>query len=248
MNTLFNKRADKYDNLQWAHHDEYIERILMEANLNGHETVLDMGTGTGKVAFAMMPLCKKVIGYDSSPSMLEIAKKNIDITLPNNIEFKEGCMTSLPFEDESFDLITTRMVFHHILDGLNKVVNECYRVLKKGGKIIVAEGIPPNHRVKKDFIKIFEHKEDRITFMEEDLVRLLADGDFHKISTTTFFLKKISVNNWLENSALPKKVIDMILDMHINASNYFKKTYRLQIENGEVFIDMKHAIISGIKR
>lgn len=49
MNTLFNKRADKYDNLQWAHHDEYIEGILMETNLKGYETVLDMGTGTSRL-------------------------------------------------------------------------------------------------------------------------------------------------------------------------------------------------------
>lgn len=76
----------------------------------------------------MMPLCKKVIGYDSSPGMLEIAKKNVDITLPNNIAFKEGCMTSLPFEDKFFDLATSRMVFHHILNGLDKVVNECHRI------------------------------------------------------------------------------------------------------------------------
>ena len=114
--------------------------------------------------------------------------------------------------------------------------------------MIVAEGVPPNHRVKGDFIKIFEHKEDRITFMEEDIVAILADANFHKITTTTFFMEDISVNNWLENSGLPKKITNIILKMHTEASPYFKKTYNLKQEEDEVFIDMKHAIVSGVKR
>ena len=40
------------------------------------------------------------------------------------------------FKNDVFDKVTARQVFHHILEGTHEAMDECYRVLKKGGKMI----------------------------------------------------------------------------------------------------------------
>ena len=82
---------------------------------------------------------------DITKEMLEIAKKHaLDNDVANKIEFIEGNVESLPFEDNTFDIVVTRWTFHHF-DKLQKVINEIYRVLKpKTGRLVFLEFVAPN--------------------------------------------------------------------------------------------------------
>ena len=53
-------------------------------------------------------------------------------------------------------------------------MRECYRVLKPGGKMILIEGVPHNERLKSDFIKIMNLKEERLTWMPEELEDIMV--------------------------------------------------------------------------
>ena len=83
--------------------------------------------------------------------------------------------------------------------------------------------------------------------MEEDIMAILADAGFQRINVRTFFMDGISVNNWLEDARLPEVAKSKIMELHRNASPYFKKAYRLKEANGEIVIDMKHAIVTAEK-
>lgn len=247
MKTAWDKRAPRYDNLQWANHDLYFQLLLEELRLTGEEVVLDLGTGTGKIAYTVQPYCKKVVGIDASAQMLDIANKNLDVLSHANISFRLAPVDKLPFADGSFDVLIARMVFHHVLENLGVAMKESYRVLRTGGRIVIAEGIPPNYRLKKDFVEIFTLKEKRHTFFEEDIMKLVADAGFQRINVRTFFMDAISINNWLDHADLPKENVEKIKQLHRGASSYFKEAYRLKEENGDIFIDMKHAIVTAEK-
>ncbi len=247
MKTSWDKRATRYDNLQWANHDLYFRVLLEELRLTGDEVVLDVGTGTGKIAYTVQPFCKEVIGIDSSQQMLDVANKNLDVLSNANISFRLAPADRLPFTDGSFDVVIARMVLHHLMDNLEGAVKECFRVLRKGGRIVIAEGVPPNHRLREDFMEIFKLKEKRHTFLEEDIMRLVADAGFQRINVRTFFMDAISINNWLEHAEIPPENVGKIKQLHQNASPYFKEAYRLREENGDIFIDMKHAIVTAEK-
>ena len=113
--------------------------------------------------------------------------------------------------------------------------------------MILAEGVPPNIDVKQDYIDIFKLKEKRVVFMEEDLEKLMANAGFKNIKAHINIMPQMSVRNWLEKSGVETKIQDKIFDMHISASDYFKRAYNMTIVDGDCLIDMKNAIIVGEK-
>lgn len=236
-------RAQKYNRLQWAVNDGYMESFLNAGLFNESDIVLDIGTGTGIVANELSPHVKQVCGVDISPDMLSQAAEN----KKQNQEFILGDASCLPFEDEKFTKVTARMVFHHLIDKTASAVEECYRVLKDDGLMILSEGVPPDRCVGQFYRDIFELKEERLTFFEDDLVSLMKDGGFNEVKIHEFYFKKASVKNWLENSGLDQAVQDRIYDMHFNLHEPGRKAYNMEVSESDIKIDMKFLILVGRK-
>jgi len=235
------KRARNFTNLQWAGDRLYLSALIKAAGFSKTDIVLDVGTGTGIVAHAISPLVKQVVGLDKSPDML---KRNV----PNgNVRLATGDIRKPGFEDGVFDKAIARHVFHHITSGTQLAMNQCYRVLKKEGLMVLSEGVPPSPEVKQDYIEIFKLKEKRLTFMEEDLVALMARAGFENIRVSILWLRKMSVRNWLANSGVPPSTQNRIFELHVNAQDYFKKAYGMVEADGDCLIDMKMAILVGQK-
>ena len=74
--------------------------------------MLDVGTGTGTLAFAIAPLVQEVIGVDLVPEMLAKAKESM--TDYPNVTFADGDCMELPYEDDEFDLSTMSRTIHHL--------------------------------------------------------------------------------------------------------------------------------------
>jgi ubiquinone/menaquinone biosynthesis C-methylase UbiE len=234
-------RAQRYNELEWANHSLYLDTFIKAGQFKKTDIVLDVGTGTGIIAHALSPLVNQVIGLDKSQDMLEHSNWY------GNMYFIKRNILKPIFIDDTFDKVTARQVFHHILRGTQKAMNECYRLLKKGGLIVFSEGVPPTSDVKQDYIEIFKLKEKRLTFMEEDLVGLLDKAGFENIQTETVWLRQMSVKNWLTNSGLPQDVQDRIFDLHANAGDYFKNAYNMEEIEDDCLIDMKMVILTGEK-
>jgi len=151
------------------------------------------------------------------------------------------------FFDNVFDKVTARMVFHHITDRTQKAMDECFRILKNGGKMVLSEGVPPTPEVKEDYTRIFKLKEERLTFLEEDLVNMMKKSGFKNIKVLIHIMKNFSVYNWLENSGLTKEKQNKIFEMHVTGSDTFKKAYNMKIVNGDCLINVKNLILVGEK-
>ena len=167
-------RSQHYNELEWANNTYYLDTFVKAGNFRRSDVVLDIGTGTGIIVHAVSPLVKEVIGLDKSQDMLEHSNWF------GNMYFIKRDIRNPIFENEGFDKITCRLVFHHILRFRQKAMDECYRMLKRGGAMILSEGVPPTNRVKKDYTAIFRLKENRVTFYEEDLVALMKKSFFKK--------------------------------------------------------------------
>lgn len=234
-------RSEKYDNLQWVHEPSYIKSFVSSANFNKNDLVLDVGTGTGVISHAIAPLVKEVIGLDTSQDMLDHSNWK-----DNKYFIKRDIRDSI-FCDNVFDRITARMVFHHITERIQEAMDECYRILKIGGKMILSEGVPPIPELKEDFKRIYKLKEKRLTFTEEDLVILMKNSGFKNIKISVHIMKNFSVRDWLKNSGLPKDKQNKIYEMHVTGSEIFKKAYNMKNVNGDCLIDTKNLILVGEK-
>ena len=235
-------RSKKFNKLNWANDISYIKMFVRSGEFKESDIVLDVGTGTGIMAHAISSVVKKVIGIDVSQDMLDQCEEG------DGNQYIKRDIRDLKFPDNVFDKVTARLVFHHIIDDTQKAMDECYRVLKKGGKIILAEGVPPTSKVRREYISIFKLKEERLTFTEEGLVNLMMKSGFKNIRVLQHITKKFSVNNWLENSGLMKEKQDKIFELHVEASDIFKKAYNMRITNDDCFIDIKNLILVGEKR
>lgn len=238
---FWKKRSEKYNNLDWVKEPTYLEAFINSANFNKKDIVLDVGTGTGVISHSVAPLVDTVIGIDISQDMLEHSNWK------ENKYFIKRDIRNPIFCDEVFDKVTARMVFHHIIEDTQKAMDICYKVLKKGGKIILSEGIPPSPDVKNEYVEIFKLKEERLTFLEKDLTDLMKKSGFSKIKVITHTMRNFSVKNWLENSSLPKETQDKIFKMHLNGSKKFKEDYNLKIIKDDCLIDCKNLIVIGVK-
>ena len=246
-NDIWAKRALLYDDLDWAKKKDFLNFFIDSCNPEGSFIALDVGCGTGIVSRELAKKVRKVIAIDLSRDMIRQAPKKDkaeDFKLvPEYIQVDAQCMG---FPSFTFDLVTARMSFHHI-DNVEKAMKEIYRVLKRGGKFVLGEGVPPDHKVRQRYEEIFALKEKRHTFSEAELINMFYQGRFENITLKPFLMEQVSLVKWLKDSAIEDGVAVKILELHLTSDEHFKRVYRMSVNNNDIFIDWKFAVVIGEK-
>ena len=117
------------------------EKVLRSVPVENAQIVADIGCGTGvflKIAKQKYPSVQ-FIGLDPDRPALEIAKKRL-ARAGLNVELKEAFAESLPLSDRSIDVCFSTLAFHHMPDSSKqKAVEEIHRILKPGGRVVIAD-------------------------------------------------------------------------------------------------------------
>jgi SAM-dependent methyltransferase len=107
------------------------------------EAVLDIGCGSGVDAIFTAMITGpsgKVVGIDLTPEMLKRAKENLSLTELKNITFEEAGADNLPFADQNFDVVISNGALNLVPDK-SMALSEVFRVLKPGGRLMLADQI-----------------------------------------------------------------------------------------------------------
>jgi arsenite methyltransferase len=124
--------------------------LLDKLGLRGDERILDLGCGRGAVLLmAAQRLMKgRAVGIDlwrsadQSGNSAEATQRNaIAEGVADRIELHTGDITALPFADNSFDMVVSSLAIHNISGraGREKAINEAVRVLRRGGRLLIAD-------------------------------------------------------------------------------------------------------------
>jgi ubiquinone/menaquinone biosynthesis C-methylase UbiE len=128
-------------------------RLVQLSGAKPGDRVLDVGCGTGyltrRLARAATPK-GKAIGLDASSGMLQQARRACP---SDTCEFVVGAAEKLEFNDGSFDVVTSSLMLHHLPAQLRaEALSEMHRVLRPGGRLLIAEFRPPTTRLARHLI------------------------------------------------------------------------------------------------
>ena len=118
------------------------ERFVVALGEAGHGSVLDVACGPGILSAAIAKSARDVVALDLTPQMLTKARQRCSaagLNL-NNVAFREGNAAELPFADNTFDAVVTRLSVHHF-DRPDRVMSEIFRVVRPGGSFVMADVI-----------------------------------------------------------------------------------------------------------
>jgi len=152
--------------------------ILDESKLRGDERILDMGCGRGAVLLmaAQHLTAGRAVGVDlwrgvdQSGNSAEATRNNaVAEGVADRVELHDGDMRALPFEDDSFDRVLSSLAIHNIHGraGRAKAVSEAVRVLRPGGRLLIA-----------DVRSTREYQEELARLGMNDIVRRRAGRQF----------------------------------------------------------------------
>jgi ArsR family transcriptional regulator len=139
----FSANAADWDTIRALHvAEDAVEAAIVEALGNRViDSLLDLGTGTGRMLELLAPIYRRAVGIDTSNDMLAIARANLDRAGVVNAQVRLGDIQNLPFARASFDLVTIHQVMHY-LDDPEHAISEAARVMRPGGRLLVVDFAP----------------------------------------------------------------------------------------------------------
>jgi demethylmenaquinone methyltransferase/2-methoxy-6-polyprenyl-1,4-benzoquinol methylase len=141
---MFDRIAPVYDamnHVMTAGLDRKWRRVTVEETVRAGDRTLDACCGTGDLAIEAGKHGADVVGLDFAPAMLERARRKAP-----GLEFVEGDMLALPFEDRAFDSVTVGFGVRNVED-LEAGIRELRRVLRDGGRLGILEITTPRGRL-----------------------------------------------------------------------------------------------------
>jgi SAM-dependent methyltransferase len=166
----FARTAARVAALQDARAVRLADKVRDFVQPRGDERALDVGTGAGALALALVPLVAEAVGLDPVPELLALARER---ALPNTT-FVAGDGATLPFPDSSFDLACTHRTLHHVGQP-GRIVAELARVARPGGRVLVVDQLAPDDPAAAATLHEFE------TVRDPSHTRLLTDGELQEL-------------------------------------------------------------------
>ena len=188
----FARHADEWDQLRSLHApDEPVEAALGAALAAAPlGRVLDVGTGTGRMAELFAPHAAHVTGIDRSPEMLRLARARLQGLPADRIDLVQGDFAALPFADALFDTVLFHQVLHYAPDPAT-VLAEAGRVAAPGARLAVVDFAAHDREELRE-----RHAHARLGFSDEQMRDLMAEAGFAAGPPVTLPGAPLTVKIW----------------------------------------------------
>jgi ubiquinone/menaquinone biosynthesis C-methylase UbiE/DNA-binding transcriptional ArsR family regulator len=194
----FREHAAEWDRIRKLHAaDEAVEQAIVKAlGDKPFRSLLDLGTGTGRMLELFGAQIERGIGIDMSLDMLLLARARLERAGYRHCSVRQGDIYDLSLPRDSFDVIIVHQVLHFLDDGA-RAIREAARVLAPSGRLLVVDFAP--HEL--EFLRE-EHAHRRLGFAPDTMAQWFAaaglDVTMHKnIAPERGTDGKIAVSLWL---------------------------------------------------
>ena len=194
----FRAHAAEWDRIRKLHvADEAVEDAIRAAlSDKPFRSLLDLGTGTGRMLEMFGPDIERGLGLDLSLDMLLLARDRLERAGLRNCSVRQGDIYDLPLANDSFDVVILHQVLHFLDDGA-RAIREAARVLRPGGRLLVVDFAPHEQEFLREQ---FAHR--RLGFAPDTVMQWITasglDPVMHKsLAPEPGSEGKIAVSLWL---------------------------------------------------
>jgi len=194
----FRAHAAEWDRIRKLHvADTAVEDAIRAALADKpFRSLLDLGTGTGRMLEMFGPELERGLGIDLSLDMLLLARDRLERAGLKHCSVRQGDIYDLPLANDSFDVVILHQVLHFLDDG-GRAIREAARVLRPGGRLLVVDFAPHEQEFLREQ---FAHR--RLGFAPETVTQwMIASGldpVMHKsLAPEPGSEGKIAVSLWL---------------------------------------------------
>jgi len=189
--SYFARHADEWDTLRVLHSpDEPVEAALSAALGGSLGALLDIGTGTGRMAELFAPRAAHVTAFDKSPEMLRVARARLQHLNAESIHLAQGDFTALPFADATFDTVLFHQVLHYAQEP-GAVLAQAARVTAPGGRIAIVDFAAHDREELRS-----AHAHARLGFTDEQMMALLTDAGYRPDPAIALPGQPLTVKIW----------------------------------------------------
>ncbi|HUB63272.1 MAG TPA: metalloregulator ArsR/SmtB family transcription factor [Methylocella sp.] len=194
----FAAQAANWDEVRALHvPEERVEAAIRKAiGADPVQTLLDLGTGTGRMLELLGPLAARAAGIDQSPQMLSIARDRIERAGLRNVQLRQGDIYAAPVEPDGYDLVIMHQVLHYLDDPL-RAIHEAARALRPGGRLLIVDFAPHEEETLRT-----AHAHRRLGFAAGEIAGFMAAAGLDLISEEDLVpdrgeANKLTVSLWL---------------------------------------------------
>ena len=246
----FGRSADSYVSSKIHRLGSDLNTLIEMAHADESDIALDVATGGGHTANALAPLVRHVTALDLTPEMLASAGKFIKGNGHSNVDFVEGDAENMPFEDDTFDIVTCRIAPHHF-PNIKEFVKEVYRVLKPGGHFLLNDNTAPEKDEFDDFYNKIEKLRDFSHFRawkKTEWFQMLEMENF-EIFEMHRFEKRFEFDDWCTRMHLTDTEIKNLNSIMLNADEDIKHKFRIHESIGKIESFLGEAVLlKAVKR
>ena len=189
----FSDHAEDWDELRRMHSsDEAVEAALaraLEARPLGR--LLDIGTGTGRMAELFAERAERIVALDKSLAMLRVARAKLQHLPAERVELVQGDFGSLPFAADSFDTVLFHQVLH-FAQAPATVLAEAARVTRPDGRVAIVDFAAHQREELRD-----RHAHARLGFEDSALAGMLDAAGFEPAAPIALEDGELVVKIWI---------------------------------------------------
>lgn len=245
----FGAHANQYATSEVHAKGESLQRLVELTRPQSDWVVLDVSTGAGHTALIFAPHVARVVASDLTPQMLDAARKLASERGIANMTFEPADGHALPFDANTFDLVTNRLALHHFTDARQGII-EMARVCKPGGIVALVDNIVPPDKVTAGAINHVEKLRDPSHHWAYPLARLeamFADAQLTIVHTESF-KKEMEFDPWADRMSVSAEMKIKLRElMMTQATEAVREFFVPRTDGAKMYFSLTEAIIIAKK-
>ncbi|MCB9078001.1 MAG: class I SAM-dependent methyltransferase [Anaerolineaceae bacterium] len=210
---------------------------------------LDVATGAGHTAMLFAPYVAQVIASDlTEPMLTKTAQLAAERGL-TNLETRLADAEALPFDDNSFDLVTCRIAFHHFPNP-HQALSEIARVLKPGGIFGLTDNVTVPDKQAAGYYNAYEKLRDpshHWVYPQVRLEAMLEKAGLNVEATSHILTKELEFHKWADRQNVSNANKDKLLEMMRHIPELLQPLFAPRWADGTMYFNLWEVVIVARK-